>query len=282
MPRLPDFVLKPTIYLYPNEKAATDGTREGATGFLIAVPFQKETPGGLKSHIYVVTNRHVVTNNKSTFIRLNKEDGSIDIKAIDQIYWHHHPFGDDISVAYLASEIEWNAVLVLSDSILTQAMARRFNIGIGSDVFTIARFRDYKNPIARFGHIASKNTESVVNKEGIKQESILVELHTIEGHSGAPVYVSEGRVGESYIWLLGICWGYLWNEAQIYDDKGKSVESTQNESSKLQVRENTDIMTVVPAWKLQELLDDRDVKKDREERELVIIEEIEARTKTNP
>jgi hypothetical protein len=66
---------------------------------------------------------------------------------------------------------------------------------VGDEVFMIGRFmaRDESGlnaPIARFGHLASSGVEIIKqDRGGFPQESFLVEVHSISGFSGSPIFV---------------------------------------------------------------------------------------------
>ena len=94
MPRIRDEYLDCSIYLYPSEADAEDGTRTGASGFLMGVP-----TSGLPTNfwfLYAVTNRHVIANG-ATVIRLTTQDGQKAILATDERQWFYHSNGDDLA-----------------------------------------------------------------------------------------------------------------------------------------------------------------------------------------
>jgi hypothetical protein len=68
-------------------------------------------------------------------------------------------------------------------------------------------------------------------------------------------------------WLLGVDWGHLNDWEFVRDQHGRPVNP---DPRAMRVKMNTGMMTVVPAWKLAELLDDEPVAKQRAE----IIEQI--------
>jgi hypothetical protein len=96
------------------------------------------------------------------------------------------------------------------------------------------------------------------------QESFLVEARAISGFSGSPVFLMLMRLynrqggnwppgGRDVMSLLGIVWGYIKNWEPVCDPRGKPLGDGS------QVFHNTGMMGVVPAWKLQEILDSKEV-----------------------
>jgi hypothetical protein len=110
-----------------------------------------------------------------------------------------------------------------------------------------------------------------------------VEARSIGGNSGSPVFFYVGRYNsgagpfrrttdrEYGPWLLGVDWGHLNDWEPVCDAKGRPINPARPQDT--QVRMNTGMMAVVPAWKLAELLDEgpfaehrkRETEKAREE-----------------
>lgn len=115
-------------------------------------------------------------------------------------------------------------------------------------------------------------SEPVLNPEtGIKQHSFLVEMRSLPGYSGSPVFVYSPNVnvevevdaGYDYtdataelepihrIFLLGIDWCHIKTNEKVRDLLGL-------EQGSLYVPQNTGMAGVVPAWKLGEILTSND------------------------
>jgi len=140
-----------------------------------------------------------------------------------------------------------------------------FRIGPGDDVFVVGRFINSQGkvrniPSVRFGNIAQMPHEPIEQKRvfgEFQQESFLVEARSISGFSGSPVFLilhaassrqEPGfRLHTDVFRLLGIQWGYIQDWESVRDSTGKRVDTG------LQVRLNTGMMGVVPAWKLGDL-----------------------------
>jgi hypothetical protein len=282
VPRIDDRFLDCSVYLYPTEDAARRGERIGGSGFLVAVPgsddgwlLERPCPREGIHHLYVVSNRHLLRGPDHDFrpkpvVRLNTRDGGfavIDATLGDWVCSDDH----DLAVLPIPYREHHRFLSVSTDSFLTRQTAARHDVGIGDEVFMVGRFVSHDGkqrnlPSVRFGHIsmmpsASERGRHPSNLSG-EQEGFLVEVHSVSGYSGSPVFVrpfpapklpvwsstntavSEVRIYPEGLaasplqrgpWLLGVEWGYVHNHDQ-----------RQN---------NTGMSGVVPAWFLRDLLD---------------------------
>ena len=143
--------------------------------------------------------------------------------------------------------------------------------------------------------------EPVKQESGFEQESFLVESRSIGGYSGSPVFVqiqvlsdregvpdwlppllpplvpgqrpNFGEIQKVFStewgslkshgpWLLGVDWGHINDWEPV---RGPSGDSVNPDPRIMQVRMNTGIMAVVPAWKLIEMLDEGPLAEQRKE-----------------
>jgi hypothetical protein len=273
MPRIDDTILHCSIYLYVSEDDAKAGTPWGGSGFLVGVPFTTDKDS---YHIYAVTASHVIETD-ATVIRFNARTGIQTIPYVSRD-WVSHRSGDDIAVALTDLNpdpsdyrYKFEFIYAAENLCVTKTLQDEIALGPGDDVFMIGRFvgRDERQsniPLTRFGHIAGPKNEPInqgPERRNFIQDSFLVEVHSLPGFSGSPVFVSipseripKGRKDEySYpkqIYLLGVDWGTL--------DENKFPGMSG----------------VVPAWKLLELLyDDKEVVQMRKEREKELAERSE-------
>ena len=105
------------------------------------------------------------------------------------------------------------------------------------------------HPVLRFGNIAMMPTMIEHPAFGIKQESFLVEVHSISGFSGSPV-VARVRVDEAgfHGWkykLLGVNWGH-------WTVKHGKVLTDDPEDADIELHMR--MAMVIPTWRLRELL----------------------------
>lgn len=268
MPRIEDQYLDTVIYLYPSKGTAEQGEAFGGTGFLISIPF--ETNPSL-SHLYAVTNSHVIREAKATVIRLNTHQGDTKVIETHPDNWVHHPDGDDIAVCYFGGLnreiIKYRHIQTAS--FITEEIIDRFHIGAGDDVFMVGRFSRHDGkqtnlPSARFGNISMMPDEKIRHPRGYDVDSFLIETRSLSGYSGSPVFVYLNpailrpgmgvAVGHPLlIWLLGIDWGHL----PIYE-KVKEKDRMTDISEGYVVPSNSGQMAVTPIWKLTEMLSEVD------------------------
>ncbi len=147
---------------------------------------------------------------------------------------------------------------------VTEDFLEQYAIGPGDDVFMVGRFinhqgRQRNTPVVRFGNISMMPWEPIKNERGLLQESFLVETRALSGFSSSPVFVyhtpyspmpAELPTREQGIWLLGVDWGHMRTFEKVME---KNEEDPVSEG--WVVPSNSGQMGVVPAWKLQELLD---------------------------
>ncbi|SRR5258708_5929404 len=84
--RIPDEWLNNSIYLYPSEHDAYEGTRAGGSGFLLGFDSDR-IPG--HQMVYAVTNAHVIEGGNCT-IRLNRHDGTVDVRDLFDVRITRH------------------------------------------------------------------------------------------------------------------------------------------------------------------------------------------------
>lgn len=254
MPRIPDLLLESVGFLYPSEAAARSGERAGGTAFLVEVVADGDVA------TVVVTNTHVAAGGCST-LRLNKLGSELHVFEIAD--WVFHPDGDDVAVAKVdlpggsaVSAINWR------EAAAAPSRLAGLNAGVGDEVVMIGRFvaqdnRVRNTPLARFGNIAMMPTEPVVDGRGMKVEAFLVEMRSLSGFSGSPVFIymgpgtyrGDGRTMPFYsetIGLIGIDTGHKSTTLEIRDAAGNPTEYTGDL--------NTGIAIVAPVWKIGEAL----------------------------
>jgi hypothetical protein len=288
LPYINPEILECAVYLYPSEAAAEDGEHMGGTGFLIAFPAD---PEGHDSVLAVVTNRHVVDDGNMV-VRLNTISGSTDILALDNQDWYFHPDGDDLAICPIRLTKSHSAKFVSSRMFLKKEDVDQWDIGPGDDIFVVGRFVNHEGkqrnlPSLRFGNIAQMPWEPIIS-DGRPQESFLVECRSISGYSGSPVFLwmenpvppnitKEGRqlildgkmsvVGVSPkrlgmtgggwpigLFLLGINYSYLRFKEPIRNGVGQQMHDWY-------VNTNTGMMGVIPAWKLMDIINGRQMKR---------------------
>lgn len=282
VPRIPDNILESTIYLYGTEADANLGVSDrGGTGFMVGVP-SKVNDG--VTHAYFITNQHVVAH--APVVRAVSVDGKPRVIPLTEKDWVPHPAGDDVvACPFPHDDYPDTYRVVQEDLFVTPELVAVEDIGVGDDVFMVSRMLGYEgrernDPIVRFGNLSLGRTtriEQTGQREGIKQESYVVEMRSTNGCSGSPVYWLQSRQPElrgvllsfaSRVLLLGIDWGHLPDGVPVTDAGCQTEMVAQTASA---------IATVVPAWKIKELLD---VSTFKQQRAVSDAEEKERRAKT--
>lgn len=263
VPRIADQILDCVIYLYPSTSDAAEGRRAGGTGFLVGV-LSKVSES--RAYMYAVTNSHVIREGRSPVIRLNTKDGDKAVLELGQEHWVHHQDGDDVAVCplALANPERYAYRYIPQEQFLTKELVEQFDVGPGEDVYMVGRFvshegRQRNTPITRFGNISMMPWEPIKHARGIEQESFLLEMRSLSGFSGSPVFLIKGSRG----YLLGVDWAHL----ASYEEVKKRNEKTgrlEDVPEGYVVKSNSGQMAAVPVWKLQELLDQEKLVMQRE------------------
>jgi hypothetical protein len=277
MPRISDEILQSVFYLYPSFQAAEAGEHAGGCGFFALVPFER----GVKNHLYMVTNRHVIDRGGLT-ARINTEPDKSAPFDTDDRNWFRHPDGDDLAILLVDFPLAFTCnglELLKPGGVVTLDLIQMYDLGIGDDVYTVGRFVNHdgkqkNNPVVRFGNIAQMPIEPIKQDTGHLQESYLVECRSVAGYSGSPVFIyippfavrpKKPNSVESRAygpWFLGVNWGHLNEWKPVCDSSGRPIGNTP-----MKVALNSGMMGVVPAWKLLEMLKHPKIIERRKEEE---------------
>jgi len=176
-----------------------------------------------------------------------------------------------------------------SDLLLTKPIIEAFDIGPGDDVYMCGRFaphagKDFNNPSTRWGTIALM--PGLVELDEGEEEVFLIEMRSLAGFSGSPVawripttfellttlnafaankpspnimtrqVKPEIRFMPMGPWLIGIECGmfpYYYPVYEVQEKRGETIRS-RTEEPRLEAKSHSGVAAVVPAWKLQELL----------------------------
>jgi hypothetical protein len=239
MPRIEDEYLECAIYMYETKRDAEDSKDEGATGFIVAA----ESPPPIKVSYYAVTNTHVIRDD-FTVIRVNTREGGHDVIEVPRDSWISHPL-DDVSVCPIEPTLARHKLrYVRTASFLSEGLVKNYDIGPGDEVFMVGRFIGLQGtltnlPIARFGAISMLPSEEIENPIGNRTKHFLVEVRSIPGFSGSPVFVydtvphNSKRATTFGPTLLGVDCGHFPSGSSMI--KGG-------------------IAPVVPAWRISEVI----------------------------
>lgn len=243
--RVDDAILGTVCYMYASRDDALNGDRRGGTGFLVGVPIREDGPIDL----YLVTNRHVLKKGYYS-ARLNRVDGTFEVIDTQAEWWSVPENGADVAIA--AVHGPWHVVggtFIPVSAILNRDQCAEMSIGVGDDVVMVSRLvhREGKvvnTPAVRFGAISMMPGEPIYSEDlDNDQVSFVMEMRSIAGHSGSPVWVSHRH----HLHMIGIDWGHLY------------------ERTRSGAIENANMALVVPGWEILDLLYREDIVRRREE-----------------
>lgn len=180
--------------------------------------------------------------------------------------WVNHPAGDDVAIVEIDPKDGWEITgSSWLDVAPTPARMQELKVGVGDEVFMLGRFIAHQGmarsqPLARFGNIAMMPGELVRDGRGFDVEAFLVEMRSLSGFSGSPVFVYLGPVTyrgnatmmpfySETIGLIGIDSGHKTTQARVEDP-------TSGKETDLRVNLNTGVSIVVPTWKIKDVLND--------------------------
>lgn len=276
---VPDEVRKSVAFICYNSLRRRRLTLAG-TGFFVGIPVLggAEEIGGYIA--YLVTAKHVIeeiaqdTEDQRVHVRLNLKEGPAEAIATPLDEWIFHPEDSSVDVAILPwgpPEEIVDYVVLPRDMFVDEATITRESIGIGDEVFLTGLFSQHhgsrrNEPIVRIGNIAAIPEERVETKRYGLVEAYLIEVRSIGGLSGSPVFVQlsgirtvEGRTtfpGTKF-YLLGLIHGHWDLSATTGSDA--IVEDMREE------RINMGIAIAVPATKIAEVIDQESLEDQRNE-----------------
>lgn len=235
--------------------------------------------------LHLVTAEHVVANlrlkgHSHVYLRSNIPNFPLsELSLNDQWYFHPDAEKNPVDVAitpiYLRGMPE--GVEPVINVLDTAAFVTPDNIkdrewGVGDEIVVIGLFRNHygktKNiPLVRIGSLAALPEEPVKTKWGYI-DAYLVELHSIGGLSGSPVYIHhppfrvshEGKahiVRGARLNLLGLMQGH-------FDVPNLREDSAMDDDDDTGGSINTGVGVVVPAHKILETLNHPDLKAQRD------------------
>jgi hypothetical protein len=201
-----------------------EGTFYSGTTFFVRVD---DTDGGRAtkqetvSFLYAITARHVIDGirrrGSQVKVRVNDRHGSSRIIDTDPDNWLTHPTDatTDVTVLPWSSDADLDIgpfpITPHSSAVDASEMEKR-GLGIGDSIYSVGLFWRHAGssrnlPIVRAGIIAAMPQEPVITPLG-DMTAYLVELRSIKGLSGSPVFIQTSQQAHSHIGLLGIMHGH--------------------------------------------------------------------------
>lgn len=191
MPRITDTFTKTAIYIYGSVEDAERGREIGGSGFVVDIPLGHDSA---RRSFFAVTNKHVVLPRQSPVIRLNRRNGGVGGLITKPADWTFDGLGPDVAVLPLNLNLaDYDFTSVAVEMFVTPKIMADDDIGIGDDTVMVGRFigHDGKQrniPSARFGNVAMM-PENIKDVAGSEHYAFLVELRSMPGYSGSPVYI---------------------------------------------------------------------------------------------
>jgi len=226
--RFPPDLLRMVVYLLTGPE---DAKKVIGTGFFLAVPMPRN--GAPHRALYLVTAKHVADELGATFwMQANLHEGGTRLARGECTQWIYHPDKDD------DNRIDVAALLVREHDLAVNFFApnpdfvvddpSKFGISLGDEAVIIGHFgllpgKVRNTPLARLGTVAMFPDDKVrvvyPDKEIREVYAYLLEVHSLSGMSGCPVFVHQvftvtdgfgrptaNRVGE--VRLLGLMTGH--------------------------------------------------------------------------
>ena len=238
-------------------------------------------------YVYIVTAKHVLwkPNSKAFvsqgFLRLNQNKGDAGFVKFPMrtsgpdknVFVHTDSTVDLVVVQGAPDRQKFNFKILSVDFFRTVAELKQHGLEEGTDVLIPAVFAphpgEHQNyPIMRFGKLALVSGGERIKWENELQQLHLVESISIEGHSGAPVFIwFEGKMkpGQQVIYeekrirLIGVMQGYFGQWKKIGFEKTATATLTPISES------HTGISAVVPVDLLKDILYSSEARKARGE-----------------
>ena len=265
VPRIADEMLQSVFYLYPSRAAAEQGQAAGGTGFIVAYSSEKVANAHF---LFAVSNKHVVADAGASVIRLNTVAGGTDILEFEPHEWHFTNQHDLAIIPIKVDLAKHRVKAVPLNEFLSLAAIDTYDIGPGDEVFMIGRFVKHdgklvNSPSVRFGNL-SMMVDKIEHPTLGTQESFAVEMRSMGGYSGSPVYVypsswnmnkRTSTLGGQHLFLLGIDWGHIVDHSELREKiVPTETQAAATERKVFYIAANTGMNGVVPAWRLAEMI----------------------------
>lgn len=196
MPKLSPLLPLSVFFLYRRHEKTGDIVGPCGTGFILERSFPLSS--GVR-HYYGVTNWHVACQTGASIIRINTKDGKSRFINLNPSEWDFKHNFDDLAVIDLTAHLDSGTDQFSSIgefSIATEGEINGLGIGIGEDVFMIGLFARHHGenvnvPMARFGNLCLVADENALIRQenGVERPCHIVDVRSRTGFSGSPVFV---------------------------------------------------------------------------------------------
>lgn len=264
MPRIADELLDCVFYLYPSKDAAERGQSAGGTGFFVGYT-SAVAPNTF--FLFAVSNKHVVADTGASVVRLNTKDGGVEIFEFEPHEWFFTAKDDLAIIPFRADLTRHRIKSVPMEMMVTPESMKAADVGPGDEVFMLGRFIKHdgkltNTPSVRFGNL-SMMTAPIDHPTLGSQESFAVEMRSMGGYSGSPVFIypspwnmNNGNVtlGGSRLFLLGVDWGHIVDHLEVKEKIVVTEQAAATQRPVSYVAANTGMNGVVPAWRLAQMI----------------------------
>ena len=243
-----------------------------------------DTLSGGRSFLYLVTAKHVIDGVRAysqdgrVLIRVNTKAGGLLFVESEVADWYFHPDDTSVDVAVLPAVLQWEALdlrAVPLDMLATPSVIEKEHIGVGDEVFITGLFvnhagEEHNLPIVRTGNIALMPEEKVA--AGLPfgpMDAYLVEARSIGGLSGSPAFVHLGiyRIDDAGQWTMNTSgWKYVYWLGLVHGHWDAHPGKRDDYAFESAEAVNKGIAIIVPAGKVIEVLNQKDLADDRDRR----------------
>ena len=275
---IPNDFLECVCFLCVKEtRGGADYFDYGGTAFIVSVP--SETQPKEHCYAYLVTAKHCIQDRsgvrRNLYVRLNKEDGTAEHLALPDNWLV--PDDEAVDVALMPFEPDsppfaYKHIPMVSAA--TDESIRWHYIGIGNDVFVSGLFtqrigKQRNQPIIRAGIISSMRGELEDESSGQSYDAYLIELQSISGLSGSPVFALSRsqpvflEKGPYSLLLLGLIRGHFDTTRRKEQRTDEPVRFSDDEWDRI----HNGIAIVTPVQEILKLLEREELVKHRKEKD---------------
>lgn len=208
--------LQGAIFIYPAASKPCDPPPPNTallplgSGFIVGLPLKgakAQTTGRTEMYKFLVTAQHVVGNQDSLLVRLNRTDKpefachrvSLVRSGRDQNVFASKQQSVDLIAISIPDFPNTDPTVFDYSLILDEVLMKEQEVREGTDVFAVGYLFGYSGnkqnfPVAKFGKIAMLTNEVWYRSQpprNLDEEAYLVELQNVPGLSGAPVMLQS-------------------------------------------------------------------------------------------
>lgn len=198
-----------SIFIYDANSKPCEAPPPGLTllplgsGFVIGIPLKSQpaTPEVWRGWKFLITAKHVIGNRQSIILRLNLKDKpeftcyplslTADEKARNVL---PAPSGIDLVAIVMPDIPDTDPTVVDESMLLDQEKMKGWNIGVGTEIFTVGYLFGYSGqkanfPVTKFGEISVVTDEKWYENPDshLAEQGYVVEVPNAPGLSGAPI-----------------------------------------------------------------------------------------------